>query len=67
MIDSDQGALGGDTVVVVHYEKPVVHLGIVKIMKDPESLYVGDWKEDIRISWIDDDTVVINGEVRELN
>ena len=67
VIDSDQGALGGDTVVVVYYEKPIVHLGIVKIMKDPESLYIGDWKEDIRISWVDDDTVVINGEVRELN
>lgn len=61
VIDVDQGALGGDTVVRLYYEKPILNLGIVKIMKKPEGLYVGDWREHINISWVDNDTVVING------
>ena len=62
----DAGATGGDTAVTVHYEKPLVHLGLVKIMKNPETLYTGNWHERISISWVDNDTVSVNGKLYKL-
>ena len=61
VIDSDQGALGGDTLVVV-YEKSDVNLILFKIEKKPQRVYCGDWGEfeNMQIHWKDDNCLVIN-------
>ena len=61
VIDSDQGALGGDTIVVV-YEKSHIDLVLFKIEKKPQRVYLGNWGEFIsmQIYWKDDHCLVIN-------
>ena len=57
VIDSDQGALGGDTLVRVYKYKT--------LFKDRgEIVYKGEWREyeDMEIYWKDDDTLVINSK-----
>ena len=55
VIDSDQGALGGDTLVDV-YKKSGINLILFKIEKKPQRVYFGDWGEfeNIQIHWKDD-------------
>lgn len=61
VIDSDQGALGGNTFVDV-YENKGVNAFIFKVFKDSKRVYDGDWGEAARINiyWKDDDCLVIN-------
>jgi len=54
-IDSDQGALGGDTFVVL--EK--IYFG--NIARNTKTLYEGDWGEKPEVIWVDDNNVKING------
>ena len=56
VIDSDQGALGGDTIVDV-YEKVFFN-----ISKKSQRVYQGDWGEfrDMEIYWKDEHCLVIN-------
>lgn len=60
VIDSDQGALGGDTFVDVC--ENVVDAYVFKISKDPKRIYQGDWAEytNMEIYWKDDHCLVIN-------
>lgn len=53
-IDSDQGALGGDTLVILER----IYLGIAK--KNIKTLYHGHWGEKPKVIWIDNNTVKIN-------
>jgi len=53
-IDSDQGALGGDT--YVDLEK--IYFGVIK--RDLKTLYAGKWGEKPKVRWIDNNTVNIN-------
>lgn len=61
VVDSDQGALGGDTVVNV-YENWEINLLLFKIEKKPQMVYWGDWGEfqDMEVYWKDDHCIVIN-------
>lgn len=61
LIDSDQGALGGDTLVDVHYSKRINAL-LFQIEKKPQRVYHGEWGEfeDMEIYWKDDHCLVIN-------
>ncbi len=61
VIDSDQGALGGDTLVDV-YEKNGINAILFKIEKKPQRVYFGDWGEfeKMQIHWKDDRCLVIN-------
>ena len=61
VIDSDQGALGGDTFVNV-YENTEIDIFIFKISKEPQRIYSGAWGEfkDMAIYWKDDRCLVIN-------
>ena len=63
VIDNDQGALGGATMVYV-YKKSGVNLLLFKIQKKPERVYLGDCGEyeDMRIYWKDDKYLVINSD-----
>lgn len=60
VVDSDQGALGGDTRVELN--ERVLDLGIFGIQKKPRRLYTGHYGEysDMEIYWKDDSCVVIN-------
>lgn len=61
VIDSDQGALGGDTLLDVH-EKSGIDVFLFKIEKKPQRVYSGDWGEfnNMQIDWKDDDCLIIN-------
>ena len=61
LIDSDQGALGGDTVVSV-YERWEINLLLFKIEKEPQQVYFGEWGEfkNMKIYWKNDHCIVIN-------
>ncbi|MBR6514326.1 MAG: hypothetical protein IKT46_05765 [Clostridia bacterium] len=61
VIDSDQGALGGDTIVNV-YQKSNVNLILFKIQKNPQQVYLGDWGEYeyMKIYWTDNNRLMIN-------
>ena len=61
VVDSDQGALGGDTYVTVYENKSIDTL-LFKISKEPQGVYHGDWGEfmNMEIYWKDDHCLVIN-------
>lgn len=61
VIDSDQGALGGDTLVEV-YENKGINTFVFNITKNPQRIYYGEWGEaqNMQIYWKDDNCLVIN-------
>lgn len=67
VIDSDQGALGGDTFVDV-YENKEFNALIFKSSKRPQRVYRGEWGEfeDMRIYWKDDHCLMINAVEYEI-
>ena len=67
VIDSDQGALGGDTVVDVYQDWELNAL-LFKITKSPQQVYFGDWGEfeNMQIYWKDDHCLVINSVEYEI-
>lgn len=67
VIDSDQGALGGDTIVIV-YEKRGIDTFIFKLEDKPQRVYLGEWREyeSMHISWKDDKCLLINSVEYEI-
>lgn len=67
VIDSDQGALGGDTLVDV-YQDCRINAILFKIEKKPQRVYFGDWGEfeNMQIHWKDDNCLVINSVEYEI-
>lgn len=67
VIDSDQGALGGDTIVNVH-EKSVINLLLLQIEKKPQQVYFGDWGafKNMKIYWKNDHCIVVNSVEHEI-
>ena len=67
VIDSDQGALGGDTFVDV-YQKCGINALLFKIKKNPQRVYFGDWGEfkNMQIHWKNDNCLVINSVEYEI-
>lgn len=67
VIDSDQGALGGDTLVNV-YEKKCIDVFLFKIEKKPQNVYLGNWGEfdTMKIHWKNDNCLIINGKEYEI-
>ncbi len=67
VIDSDQGALGGDTHVDVYQECGINAL-LFRIEKNPRRVYFGDWGEyeNMKIYWKDDNCLVINSVEYEM-
>ncbi len=61
VIDSDQGAMGGNTFVHVH-KKEKLDAIIFKIQTKPQRVYTGKWGEfeNMEIYWEDDGCLVIN-------
>lgn len=67
LIDSDQGALGGDTYVDVTQNKKL-NLIIGEFSKAPIRVYSGDWGEfeNIEIEWENDNALLINGKFYDI-
>ena len=67
VIDSDQGALGGDTLVDV-YQDCGINALVFKIEKKPQRVYFGEWGEfnNMQIHWKDDNCLVINSVEYEI-
>ena len=63
IIDSDQGALGGNTVVYVH-KNGELNLIFLTISKTPQRVYIGEWKEyeSMLIFWKNESCLLINSE-----
>ena len=67
LIDSDQGALGGNTRVYVQNERNKFSLLIGEFKKPAVQLYVGGYLENVQMQWRDDHTLLINGEEYDVN
>lgn len=69
VIDSDQGALGGDTLVEVRRDDRTIDLLVVRLTKSPTCVYRGNWGEykHMRIEWQDETTLLINGEIYHID
>lgn len=67
VIDSDQGALGGRTIVDV-YEKRDIDVFVFKLRDTPQRVYVGEWREyeSMHISWKDDNYLVVDSVEYEI-
>lgn len=63
IIDSDQGALGGDTVVYVH-KSSKLDLLIMTVSKTPQRVYIGEWREyeTMQIQWKNEQCLIINSK-----
>ena len=61
LIDDDQGALGGATVVTVRSTKGEIDLVIFSVEHKPRTVYHGDWGEGFHktLAWKDDQTVTL--------
>ncbi len=61
VVDADQGALGGNTVVYIA-EKRGIDLGICEFTDIPERVYIGEWGEynDMDIYWENEGYLIIN-------
>lgn len=67
VIDSDQGALGGDTLVNV-YTTAKLNAFVFTIDKKPQQVYLGHWGEhkNMKIHWQDHRHLVINSKIYEI-
>ncbi len=64
VVQINQGALGGDTVVYAYDCEKEIDLHFVKVFRMPETVYVGEFFdcENMEIEWINYDTLLINGK-----
>ncbi|MBO5797367.1 MAG: hypothetical protein J6R77_03355 [Clostridia bacterium] len=64
IIDSDQGALGGDTLVTVTKQADTVDLYFFTFETASQTVYVGEWLEYQRmhVYWKSDEVLVIHGK-----
>jgi len=63
VIDSDEGALGGDTLVRIYHVPFHVDLCLVEVQREPRTVYIGQWGEfeTMTIDWQSEQTLLING------
>lgn len=61
VVDIDQGALGGNTVIYVHKSK-CLNLFFITVAKTPQRVYTGEWQEykSLKIQWKDNDCLTVN-------
>lgn len=61
ILDANQGALGGDTIIQIQENKGINCL-IFKIEKKPNRIYLGEWGEfdDIDVRWENNEVVLID-------
>jgi len=64
VIDSNQGAMGGDTLVVVYEENAKLSLYFFEVRKAPRRVYIGQWGEfeNMDLYWRAEHELFINGK-----
>lgn len=64
VIDSDEGALGGDTLFHIRNNRKRIRLLVGQFSKAPVCVYTGEWGEfeTMDLYWEDEQTLMINGE-----
>ena len=64
VVDSDQGAMGGETYVQV-YHPPIFSCFLFKVEDPPEVIYTGKWGayKTMNIHWIDDHNLMVDGKL----
>lgn len=64
VVDVDQGALGGDTLVNIKKSGKEISVLLGKLVPDEENVYEGNWGEfeTMVIEWKDNHTLVIDGK-----
>ena len=64
IIDSSEGALGGDTLVRVCRVPSHLDLCLVEVQREPRTVYIGQWGEfeTMTLSWQSEQTLLINGK-----
>jgi len=69
IIDSDQGMLGGNTIIEVKRIDKNLNIFIGEFIKLPKRVYSGEYQEYINmsISWKDENTLVISGVEYNIN
>lgn len=68
VIDSNQGALGGDTLVMVYDETSRMDFYFFALQKSPQRVYLGEWGEfaDMEINWESEHVLNIDGVSHEI-
>lgn len=63
LINSDHGALGGNTFVDIEYHPSEVDIGLGRLVK-VKPIYRGSWGDfnDMHLEWADDNVLMINGK-----
>lgn len=64
VVQINQGALGGDTVVYAYDCEKELDLHFAKVFRTPETVYVGEFFDcdKMEIKWMNYDTLLINGK-----
>lgn len=68
LIDDDQGALGGNTLVKVYDTRKRLDLHFLSVYKNPQQVYWGRWGEfeDMKLEWESEQVLLINGRSYEV-
>ena len=68
LLDINDGALGGDTVVKVYDERNALHFGFCTLQKDTIIAYRGPWGEfkDMDLAWESDTVLLIDGRAYDI-
>ena len=69
LIDDDQGALGGDTLVYVYDTRQQYYLGLLMVQKNPQQIFMGQWGlfETMQLEWESEQILKINGVAHEVD
>ena len=69
LIDNDQGALGGATVITLRRTEGEIDLLFFALEHKPETVYCGNWGEGFgkTLAWKDGDTLTLGGTPIEIN
>lgn len=69
VIDNDQGALGGNTLVDVKDNGKTIDLFVGRFSKPPVRVYTGKWGEftNMQITWKNESVLVIDGKEYRIN
>ena len=69
LIDDDQGALGGNTLVYVYDTRQRIYLGLLMVQKNPQRVFMGRWGlfETMELEWESEQVLKINGRPYEVD
>ena len=68
LLDINDGALGGDTVVKIYDERGALNFGFCRLQRDTITAYTGPWGEfkDMDLAWESDTVLLIDGQAYDI-